>query len=63
MAQLKTVLKEISKPGGLDLSRRGLDRDSQSRHRKKVSLDGRENLDTKKKSVSTGEKILTVSKS
>ncbi len=34
-------------PGGLNLSRRGLDRDSRSRHRKKVSLDGRENLDQK----------------
>ncbi len=31
-----------SKPGGLDLSRRGLDRDSRSRHRKKVSLDDRD---------------------
>ena len=27
------------KPGGLDLSRRGLDRDSQSQHWKKVGLD------------------------
>jgi hypothetical protein len=34
-----------NKVGGLNLSRRGLDRDSRSRHRKKVSLDGRENLD------------------
>jgi len=30
--------------GGLDLSRRGLGRDSQSRCQKRVSLDGRENL-------------------
>jgi len=37
------------------LSRRGLDRDSRSRHRKKVSLDGRENLDSFKKLVSTIE--------
>ena len=41
------------KVGGLDLSRRGLDRDSQSRHRKKVSLDGRKNLDSFKMLVST----------
>jgi hypothetical protein len=40
---------KISKPGGLDLSRRDLDRD----------LD----LDTEKKLVSTVEKISTVSKS
>ncbi len=33
------------KPGGLDLSRRGLDRDSRSRRRQRVSLDSRENLD------------------
>ncbi len=39
--------------GGLNLSRSCLDRDSRSRHRKKVSLDGRENLDTEKKLVST----------
>ena len=37
------------------MSRRGLDRDSRSRHRKKVSLDGRENLDSFKKLVSTIE--------
>ncbi len=42
--------------GGLDLSRRGLDRDSRSWHQKKVSLDGRENLDSFKKLVSTIEK-------
>ena len=47
--------KPITKVGGLDLSRRGLDRDSRSRHRKKVSLDGRENLDSLKKLVSTIE--------
>ncbi len=40
---------------GLDLSRRGLDRDSQSRRQKRVSLDGRENLDSFKKLVSTIE--------
>ncbi len=45
-----------SKPGGLDLSRRGLDRDSQSQHQKKVSFDGWENLDTFKKLVSSIEK-------
>ncbi len=38
--------------GGLDLSWRGLDRDSWSRHQKKVSLDGQENLDSFKKLVS-----------
>ncbi len=37
------------------MSRRGLDRDSRSRHRKKVSLDSRENLDSFKKLVSTIE--------
>jgi hypothetical protein len=35
------------------LSRRGLDRDSQSRRQKMVSLDGRENLDSFKKLAST----------
>jgi hypothetical protein len=44
-----------TKVGGLDLSRRGLNRDSRSRHQKKVSLDGRENLDSFKKLVSTME--------
>ncbi len=42
--------------GGLDLSRSCLNRDSQSRHWQKVSLDGRENLDSFKKLVSTIEK-------
>ena len=41
------------KPGGLDWSRRGLDRDSRSRRRQRVSLDSRENLDSVKKLVST----------
>ena len=41
--------------GGLDLSQRGLNRDSQSQHQKKVSLDGRENIDSFKKLVSTIE--------
>ena len=44
------------KPGGLDLSRRGLDRDSWSRHCQEVSLDDRENLDSFKKLVSTIKK-------
>jgi hypothetical protein len=44
-----------SSPGGLDLSRRGLDRDSRSRQRKKVSLNGREDLDSFKKLVLTIE--------
>ncbi len=35
------------------MSRRGLDRDSQSRRQKMVSLDGRENLDSFKKLAST----------
>jgi hypothetical protein len=39
-------------PGGLDLSRRGLNWDSRSLHQKKVSLDGWENLDSYKKLVS-----------
>ncbi len=39
--------------GGLDLSRRGLNRDSRSRRQKRVSLDGRENLDSFKNLVST----------
>ncbi len=47
---------ELINLGGLNLSRRGLDRDSQSRHQKKVSLDGRENLNSFKKLVSTIEK-------
>jgi hypothetical protein len=42
--------------GGLDLSRRGHDRDSQSQHWKKVRIDGRDNLDNFKKLVSTIEK-------
>ncbi len=41
--------------GGLDLSRSCLDWDSRSRHKKTVSLDGRENLDRLKKLVSTIE--------
>ena len=52
---LSQVIEVLCKVGGLDLSRRGLDRDSRSRHRKKVSLDGRENLDSFKKLVSTIE--------
>ncbi len=43
------------KPGGLDLSQRGLDQDSRSRHLQKVSLDSWENLDNFKKLVSTIE--------
>ena len=42
----------LTKVGGLDLSRRGLDRDSQSRRRQRVSLESRENLDSVKKLVS-----------
>jgi hypothetical protein len=49
---------DLTKQGGLDLSRRGLDRDSWSRHQKRVSLDGRENLDSFKKLVSTIEMSL-----
>ncbi len=41
--------------GGLDLSRSCLDRDSRSRHKKTVSLNGWENLDRLKKLVSTIE--------
>jgi len=43
----------ISNPGGLDLSRSGLDQDSPLRRQKRVSLDSRENLDSFKKLVST----------
>ena len=43
------------KHGGLDLSRNGLDQDSRSRRRQRVSLDSRENLDSVKKLVSTIE--------
>jgi hypothetical protein len=32
---MQTVKYKKGKPGGLDLSRRGLDRDSRSRHQKK----------------------------
>ncbi len=35
----------VPKPGGLDLSQHGLDRDSWSWHWQIVSLDSRENLD------------------
>jgi hypothetical protein len=42
-------------PGGLDLSRRDLHRESRSLHWQRVSLDSRENLDTFKKLVSTIE--------
>ncbi len=41
--------------GGLNLSRRGLDRDSRSRRQIRVSLNGRENIDSFKKLVSTIE--------
>jgi len=52
MSQNKSVLNYL---WGLNLSRRGLDRDSRSRHQKRVSLDGRDNLDSLKKLVSTIE--------
>ncbi len=55
IANLNNWFSFKTKVGGLDLSRRGLDRDSQSRHQKKVSLDGRENFDSFKKLVSTIE--------
>jgi hypothetical protein len=42
--------------GGLDLSRRGLDRDSRSRHQKSISLGVMDNLDGFQKLVSTIEK-------
>ena len=53
--KLKVFLSINHKVGGLDLSRRGLDRDSRSRHQKKVSLDGQKNLDSFKQLVSTIE--------
>jgi hypothetical protein len=46
-------ISKCSKPGGLDLSRRDLDQESQSQHWQRVSLDSQENLDTFKKLVST----------
>ncbi len=46
----------LCKPGGLDLSRRGLDRDSRSRRQKSISLDVMDNLDSFQKLVSTIEK-------
>ncbi len=42
--------------GGLNLSRRGLNRDSRSWRHQRVSLDSRENLDSVKKCVSTVQK-------
>jgi len=53
---ISSTLKKFnlkSKPGGLDLSWRGLHRDSWSRHCQDVSLDARENLNSFKKLVST----------
>ncbi len=47
---------EKSKLGGLDLSRRGLNRDSRSRRQKSISLDVMDNLDGFQKLVSTIEK-------
>ncbi len=44
-------------PGGLDLSWRGLHRDSRSRHCQDVSLDARENLNSFKKLVSTMDNL------
>ncbi len=44
------------KLGGLDLSRRGLDRDSRSRRQKSISLDVMDNLDVFQKLVSTIKK-------
>jgi hypothetical protein len=51
----KQKILQICNLGGLDLSRRGLDRDSRSRRRQRVSLDSRENIDSIKKLVSTIE--------
>ncbi len=52
------MIKEakVFKSGGLDLSRRGLDQDSQSWLWQKANFDGWENLDNFKKLVSTIEK-------
>ena len=47
--------KKRPKHGGLDLSRRGLDQESRSRHWQRVSLDSPENLNTFKKLVLTVE--------
>ncbi len=46
----------LHKPGGLDLSWRGLDWDSRSRHWQRVGFDGWENLNNFKKLVSTIKK-------
>ena len=46
----------LTKLGGLDLSRRGLDQDSRSRRQKSISLDVMDNLDGFQKLVSTIEK-------
>ena len=51
LQEIRTECVILCKPGGLDLSRRDLDRD--------LDLD----LDTEKKLVSTVKKISTVSKS
>ncbi len=45
-----------NKPGGLDLSGRGLDRDTRSRRQKSISIDVMDNLDSFQKLVSTIEK-------
>jgi hypothetical protein len=45
------------KGGGLDLSRSCLNRESRSRHLKKVSLDSWDFLDTLKKDISTDREI------
>ncbi len=57
IASITLIIKGfIHKPGGLDLSRLCLSRDSWSQHWQKVSLDCWENLDSFKKLVSTIEK-------
>jgi hypothetical protein len=47
------TLRHYFKPGGLNLSRSCLDRDSQSQHWQRAGLNSRENLNTFKKLVST----------
>ncbi len=58
-SKLFTLLeKDLINLGGLDLSRRGLNRDSRSRRRQRVSLDSQENLNSVKKCVSTKSRSL-----
>jgi hypothetical protein len=54
--QSECLMAKITSPGGLDLSRSCLDRDSRSQHWQRAGLNSRENLDTFKILVSTIKK-------